>query len=424
MHHCGILELVAYGLWPKMKLLVGNSLTMVIIAIQSSSHGYFFLFLSTLLLSLTVIVLCMNTYTHSLFKLNPMITRCFKCCVKTSILVFVAGSVQANEKGNLESAFSSRLTKLSNVIVESETRLYNTEDSNPQKMVADSGWYRFKLFNLKSSYRMDYQWFSTQSASKEATSSAARYDDSSGVRTVVGQNFAVDGVYARIDRDHDPNINWNRVIGVLGITVGTKDSILLEALTLSDSWVIEESDSEVVITYDLPTDWPGGLKGRRVIICDPSRGYCPTLITLSLGDNEEMGAKWREERIELTDFQEHNGLWIPMQFDETIRASVLPDGTQAKTLTCVSSISFGSVELDDLNVKIPLGTEVVNSLEGTTYVIGKDSVRTEQQALAGSTVSTLEGQREGSRYRSTAMIMTAAIVATLSVLVLRKRFRA
>lgn len=315
----------------------------------------------------------------SVIKINCMISLIsITCAYALGVGVVRAQNLELSDeeaRSFLEEAITTRLSAMNNVDIESRTHIVNYEVKGDQygRAVADSGWYDFRTRMLNGSYRLDSQWHRSQETASPTAESSADYRNSDSIRTTVGSNIAVEGKFARIDRAHDENFRWNRAALILGVDIGSdSESVLRESLDNRQSWKIARAADSVSLTYDYALPNSTKIIGRRVIVFQISKGFMPKLIWLEWEDPEIGNGAWRREEIELSDPVEVEGIWIPKNIEERIFSSNLDEGVCATFTTHIKRISFGVVGEDDLGVIIPVGTKVIDVVDGTSYMISEN----------------------------------------------------
>lgn len=363
---------------------------------------------------------------HSCTRVSGVLVICL--CMFSGMVAGVHGdevdASRAELADEVEKALRFRLAAMQNSEIVSTTRMFNQRNGDGVgEVVADSGWYRFKLMYLKGSYCLEYEWHETQEATVPSSQTKATFRDSDSMRTAVGSHINVEGVYARVDREHDANMYWNRTAAVLGISAGADSvPILREAIDSRSDWRVTRISEGVSIEYGYKLPFIDEPKGIRSIICDPTKGYAPVRMQLKWDAPEIGNGAWREEDIELRRFAKIDNIWIPQEIIERVKTSNLEKGVVSVMTTKVDSLRFGVVRESDLRVDIPPGTEVVHVIDGTTYVAGENAVRLNEVSLAQiGGAKGMKGEVEAVRGRRWLLIGTIVLVAVLFISVAAKR---
>lgn len=320
---------------------------------------------------------------------------------------------------------TSRREMQQNIEVVSETRIYNTEFINgaPTKtQTADSGWFKYEFWFRGGSYRLRSNWFESQVIDEREWTSTASYLADEGVGRILSEVPGTGNAYARIAPMHDGPVRNNRAILLLNSTghVPSSEFLLDSLLRARNEWTVQFLPDSSLIEFKIPYAIEGRNEGKpigdRIVSLDSNRGMLPISSHLHWRDN--LG--WREEVSKFLDPKLYANLWLPTRFEEVVRSSTGEPNQCSHYDTVISNVRIGSVEREDLIVKFPPGTEVVDDYLGISYVEGEPNSKTPLGKIANLSDTGRQSPVSGGK-SWLIWINIFAIVSIVTLAVYRKR---
>jgi hypothetical protein len=158
-------------------------------------------------------------------------------------------------------------------------------------------------------------------------------------------------------------------------------------VTYKDSYTIESPVGSGTVHLTVPwtpvhTDKP---LGTREFILDPRKGFLPIRGKAQWESKLSDGSPfWREEAFVVERSELVGEVWMPTKLKEYLRAS---SGDGENTISIweieVTKIESGKVRPADLEIVFPARMQVVDAIQGESYVVGADGERTRVQPLVG-----------------------------------------
>ena len=223
---------------------------------------------------------------------------------------------------------------------------------------------------LGDSYRMDSD---MHIPGKEEVDSwnTSGYDAEEGVSRSTMRLPNQKRSFGRIDAAQDPAVVDNRYIYWLqGSHPHREDYLFPYLLDHKDEFEIEApaDGDKVRLTVGYQPWWAGEPGGKRVFLLDPEKGFLP-IRGDSRWDAPPTGGteNWRVERFVVEESRLVGDVWMPTKLREEIIASPSAE-TLAVYVTDVLQIEHGMVMAEDVEVAFPKGMEIVDAIQGVTYV--------------------------------------------------------
>jgi hypothetical protein len=304
----------------------------------------------------------------------------------------LAGLSQEDRIAVMKSLLERRIDKLRNIEVDSETRIYNRKFINGKVIgdrFADGGWYEFKTHHCDGSYRVKSSWFTSQAATAADSTAISHYDERTGIVRIVAQQHNYRDHEGRIGLEHLPSMHSNRAaLLILGISFVMQDNaldkcdFLLPSLAAcSDQWQVDVNvqEQQVVISHPFRIAFVDTGTGTRKVYFDAVKGMLPVRVAIDWSGDlvtsvepRRVTPAWREERIVMDEAKDFGGFWMPARIEERVRASSTSPDVCAIYLTKVKQFFFGRVKKEDLEVKFPRDTKVVDNVKNVFYRTGPD----------------------------------------------------
>ena len=283
---------------------------------------------------------------------------------------------QEDQKDVLRQVLEDRQEKLRNVSVTTLTRVYNAKSTHGEigETVHEVMRQRDEFYKLGPSYRLEFTL--TRPGDPPLYTSVSGYDSETGVSKMYIDHRDRTQRTARVGRQQDSVLGLYRYGRMLTGTVGErKRSYVSELLAL---WA-KVSAINVDVDGEVRVETTQEFSKSRVISnywFDSSQGYLLTRYESkrrwrSKG-KEEFGTdgRFRDRYLKVLETKMASGLWLPMRFTCVNEIHTLEDGVATVYDTEVESISLGDVTKSDLEVDFGRGTQVVDMLKSTVYVVG------------------------------------------------------
>lgn len=330
---------------------------------------------------------------------------------RTTAVDFLA-ITKADQTALVLSAFEDRMEFTSNLFYEFTCHYYNCSrvDDNPSAEDYTVGdckigpvvWKgrrrRLKHWRIADSYRIDIS--SHRSPGDPDFSSIIRNSFSENTGVARGTFERPDGSATptgRIDTTHDTFMDFNRYIRWLsGPKREVGDYFLTYFIQNSDRYQIYADPEEPhLICVTVP--WTAGKTndepiGRRTLWLDPQKGLLPVKCD-SWRQHEHNF--WRRETFTVEESRVVGGFHLPTRLRETlaVRHPTPRDPVITIYETIVEKIEQGTVTEADLELEFPPGTEVVDAIEGKSYIVGANGEETRQAPLLVGTQLTGDGPK-------------------------------
>lgn len=177
--------------------------------------------------------------------------------------------------------------------------------------------------------------------------------------------------FGRIDAAQDPAIVDNRYIYWLhGSHSHREDYLFPYLLDHQDEFEIEApvDGDKVRLTVGYQPWWASESGGKRVFLLDSEKGFLPVRGDSRWGDPSRGDMEnWRVERFVVEESCLVGDVWMPTKLREEIIAS---PSSEVFTVyqTDVLQIEHGMVTAEDVEVAFAEGMEIVDAIQGVTYV--------------------------------------------------------
>ncbi len=299
-----------------------------------------------------------------------------------------------HQTATLRAAFERRLEHGRNISYESTMRLRNHERDGESigEVVWEGFRYDHRHWKLGDSYRMDTDQYGPTFPKDPLQFVQSGFDSGEGVGRMRVQGNGSEKIYGRIDTRHDRIIVDNRYSYWLdGEDVTAADFLIPYLVKHSDKYTIGFAKEEPLIELTVP--WMpfhsrDKALGVRHFWLDPTKGFLPVKGEARWDDGPE---SWRTERFTVEASRLVGDVWMPTNLKEFIGSSSSMVGGRAGVInvweTTILKIEHGKVTAKDLIVDFPAGTEVVDAIEGVTYILGKDGnpVGKRESLMVGAT---------------------------------------
>ena len=126
---------------------------------------------------------------------------------------------------------------------------------------------------------------------------------------------------------------------------------------------------KVRLAFDWKPSWATSAGGKRVYLLDPQKGFLPVECDSRYDDPSTMPPRklWRIEKFFVEESRLVGDVWMPTKLTETLAASTVPDRISVWAIK-VLRIERGTVKPADLMVRFTEGMNIVDVIEGVTYV--------------------------------------------------------
>jgi len=241
-----------------------------------------------------------------------------------------------------------------------------------------------KHWRLGESYRMASDIYVTVDGQDVAQFSQAGFNATDGVARMLVRTDGSTLTDGKIDTEQSMFIDINRYAYWLdGDDPEHGDAEFLIRYTLAhlDEGTLSFPQGEDLVQLTVP--WKPLFSrtkslGFRHLWLDPEKAYLP--VRGEARWDQEDGPDWRTEEFVVEESRLVANVWMPTRLKEFIRVGHVELNPETKHLrnvvaiwdTEVLEIEHGTVTPDDLEVVFPPGTEVVDAIDGVSYVVGKD----------------------------------------------------
>lgn len=213
-------------------------------------------------------------------------------------------------------------------------------DVSTPELVFESAWDSGKKVATSLTHRVETdQWHGRISAEQDLSAQDDRYA------------FWLDGVHNNhgdfitrylLQRFGEATFTFDRVQGLIGVTL---------------PWYTPYAEKPA---------------GEKLVWLDPGKGFMPIAGVSQWDLTEGTGVEfWRHEKFFVRESKCVEDVWMPTHVYEVIGSSSFDDAGLVNTHdTRVLSVSRGTVAPEDLEVRFPEGTKVVDELRMETYLVG------------------------------------------------------
>jgi hypothetical protein len=246
---------------------------------------------------------------------------------------------------------------------------------------------RYRHWRRGDSYRIDSEKGGAD-VLKPNEFAESSFDSRTGLVTKTSRFSESPRMFGRIDRDQSYDIRENRYAYWLDGKPDSQtnaDFLIRQLVDQSDHYEIEvlAGRPEVGLTIPWIPPWSKTPLGTRTFLLDPVKGFLPIQGRAHLEQPRPNGKLiWRDEEFFVGASQLVGDVWMPTKLKEQIRASPTGPDHVAIWETEVTLIKAGSVTEEDLIVHLLEGTEVVNVIEGSAYVVGRGATRLRERPLS------------------------------------------
>lgn len=268
-------------------------------------------------------------------------------------------------------AFERRLEHATNISYEAKIKLQILENNNgaPGKLKVESPVRICRGWCLGESYRIDSDVYEPKDDSVIANNVSSGYDSTEGIGRSTIRWSSNRPSAGRIDSVQDPIVRDDRYKYWLRGDFPHQSEFLFQYLLdhRKDFAIGKGPNGFVELTVDYQPSWATESGGKRVFLLDPQKDFLP-IQGISRWDADSKGKQeWRSEKFKVKDSKLVGDVWMPTAVDEEILASSAPEIMNVYSLY-ISKIEHGKVTTDDLLVRFTEGMEIVDALQGVTYI--------------------------------------------------------
>lgn len=277
----------------------------------------------------------------------------------------------------LRAVFEDRLEHARNISYSSVLEITNhrLDGEKIGKVISPSIRFHHKHWRLGDSYRMASDIYVTADGKDAAQFSQAGFNAADGVARMLVRTDGSNQMSGRIDTDQDQFVDNNRYAYWLdGDDPEHGDAEFLIRYTLAhlDEATLSFPQGENLVQLTVP--WKPLFSrtkslGFRHLWLDPAKAYLP--VKGKARWDQEGGANWRTEEFVVEESRLVADVWMPTRLKEFLRVGHVPNVVSISESE-VLQIDHGTVTPQDLTVVFPPGTEVLDAIEGVSYVVGTD----------------------------------------------------
>ncbi len=320
----------------------------------------------------------------------------------------------ADQRALLARVFQRRREHARNLYCEVDRlgRCYENRDGKPGNPLEKGDCLQFRLWQLRDSYRMDSNKYQSPDSREFLSWVSSGYNADEGIgRSTIRMNGRK-RAFGRIDTTHDPITEGNRYRYWLDGEYPHKEDYLFRYLVdrtpeFEIKAPVEQDKVELTVSYQ--PWWAEKPGGQRVFLLDPQKGFLPIRGDSRWDAPPTFGREnWRVERFVVQESRLVADVWMPIKLREEILASPAPQSMAVYEMT-VSRIEHGAVGLGDLVVPFPKGMEIVDAIQGVTYVAdAQEKPAGAVEPVMGSTPSESLSVDRWAKWRYAATLTTVA----------------
>jgi thiol-disulfide isomerase/thioredoxin len=293
-----------------------------------------------------------------------------------------------DQRSLLRSAFERRLLLAKNIHYEALLRGHTNkyQDGKIAELTHNLNGRNYRHWRLGDSYRIASE-KGGPDVLKPTEFAESGFDSATRIVTSTVRFNTTPRTFGRIDVDQSHDIRENRYAYWLDGKPdhnNEADFLIRCAVDQFDHSKIEApvNQDNVRFTFPWQPPWSNKPLGTRELILDPRKGFLPIEGMAHLEVPRSDGSLiWRSEEFFVEASRLVGDVWMPTKLKEQIRASSTGPDHIAVWETEVTKIGAGTVTADDLIVLLPEGTEVVDALQGMSFVVGPGGDRSKLRPL-------------------------------------------
>ncbi len=283
----------------------------------------------------------------------------------------------SEQRDVLAQVFKQRLEHLQNLYYESEQRYksYENQGGEPGKEIDLPSHVVYRRWRLGDSFRMDSDYYDIRKSAEPSNRHAQglNADEGIGRNTTIWQDKEHPS-QGQVQYPVDESVSGDRYFYWVG-RESQQNAIIGQALfpyliAHKDELAIKApvENGKVQLSVPWQPQWAGRPGGEQTYLLDPQKGFLPIRCDSRFDDVRPDGKpRWRVEKFVVDEDKRVGDVWMPTKIRHTGIASTVPN-TISECSVKILRIEAGTVKPSDIFVPFKKGMQIVDAIEGISYV--------------------------------------------------------